>query len=173
MQRLTHVWLTPGLGSWPLLSYLPTTGPAGIWHHYQMAELAFHHLGWRRILFPAANNQSGGQIINLSSLKEVCSRDSLQMGHEKALGKLQKEITLQNEKWMHIYQLWVTKEQAPSIWGHRWNPLQRVIPAMKMVAFLDSNLLPKQRWFSSRCITQAPHGLPLCFILFIYFGLLF
>jgi hypothetical protein len=41
------------------------------------------------------------------------------MRHEKALGKLQEEITLQSEKLMHIYQRWVTKEQAPSLWGHR------------------------------------------------------
>lgn len=161
------------LGSWPLLSYLSMTSPVGIWDHCQTVVLVLHHQGWRRTLFPAANNRSGSQIINLSSLKEVCSWDSLQMGHEKALGKLQKEITLQNEKLMHIYQLWVTKEQAPSIWGHCWNQLQRVIPMMKMVAFLDSNLLPKQRWFSNHCVTQASHGLPLCFILFIYFRLLF
>lgn len=40
-------------------------------------------------------------------------------GARKALGKLQKEITLQNEKLMHIYQPWVMKEQAPSISVHR------------------------------------------------------
>lgn len=77
-----------------------------------------------RVLFPAAHNESGSQIINLSSLKELCSWDSLQMGYEKALGKLQKERTLQSEKWMHIYQLWVRKEQAPSTRGHCRNRLQ-------------------------------------------------
>lgn len=144
------------------------TGPVGIWRHCQMAVLEPHHRSWQRLFLPAANNQNGSQIINLSSLKELCSWDSLQMGHEKALGKLQKEITLQSKKLIHIYQLWVTKEQALSFRGHRWNQLQRVIPMMKMVAFLDSNL-PKQRRFPNHCITQAPHGLPLCFISFIYF----
>lgn len=122
-----------------------------------------HHWSWQRIFFPAANNQNGRQIISLSSLKELCSWDSLPMRHEKALGKLQEEITLQSEKLMHIYQRCVTKEQAPSLWGHRWNQLQRVRLMMKMVAFLDSNL-PEQRWFSNHCVTEAPQGLPLCFI---------
>ena len=144
------------------------TGPVGIWRRCQTAVLVPHHRSWQRLFFPAANNQNGNQIINLSSLKELCSWDSLQMGHEKALGKLQKEITLKNEKLIHIYQLWVTKEQAPSFWGHRWNQLRRVIPMMKTVAFLDSDL-PKQRRFPNHCVTQAPHGLPLCFISFIYF----
>lgn len=86
---------------------------------------------------------------------------------KKALGKLQKEITHQNEKLMHIYQLWVTKEQAASFWGRCWNQLGRVILMMKMVVFLDSNL-PKQRWFPNHRITQALHGLLLCFLLFIF-----
>ena len=122
-----------------------------------------HHWSWQRIFFPAANNQNGSQIINLSSLKELCSWDSLQMRHEKALGKLQEEIMLQSEKLMHIYQRWVTKEQAPSLWGHRWNQLQRVILMMKMAAFLDCNL-PEQRRFPDHCVTEAPQGLPLCFM---------
>lgn len=143
------------------------TGLTGIWCHCQTAVQVLHHWGWRGILSPAANNQSGSQIINLSFLKELCSWDSLQMGHEKALGKLQKEITFQNEKLMHIYQLRVTKEQAPSIWGHCWNQSRRATRMMRMVAFLDSNL-PKQRWFPSHCLTQAPHGIHFCFVLFIF-----
>ena len=62
-----------------------------------------------------------------------------------------------------IHQRWVTKEQAPSLWGHHWNQLQRVILMMKMAAFLDCNL-PEQRRFPDHCVTEAPQGLPLCFM---------
>lgn len=146
---------------------LSIAGPVGIWHHYQTAVLVLPHQGWQRILFPAANNQSGSQIINLSSLKELCSRDSLQMGHEKALGKLQKEITLQNEKLMHIYQLWVTKEPHHPFGAvaeisykelyRRWKWWHSLI-----LIFYQSRNVP------NHCVTRAPHGLPLCFILFIF-----
>lgn len=109
-------------------------------------QLALCHWAWGRILFPEANNQSGSQIINLSPLEGLCSWDGLQMGHEKALGKLQKEITLQNEKRMHIYQPGAAEEQAPSIWGHHRAPPQGVRATTSAVAFLDSNL-PKPMLF--------------------------
>ena len=106
--------------------------------------MVLHCQGWQGTSLPAASDQTGRQVINLSPLKELCSRDSLQMGREKALGKLQKEITLQDEKWMHIYQPWVTDEQPPSIWDCCWNQLQSCSD-VTMAALLDFNLLPKQR----------------------------
>lgn len=124
--------------------------------------------------FPAANNQGGSRIIPSSSPEELCSWASLQMAHEKALGELQKEIMLQNEKWMHIYQLWVTKERAPPVWGHCRRQLQRVPPTMEMAAFLDPNRLPEQRPAPSHRTAPAPPGLPLAlFYQFIHYWLLF
>lgn len=107
----------------------------------------------------------------MSPLEELCSWDGLQMGHEKALGKLQKEITLQNEKWMHIYQPGVAEERAPSIWGHRGAPPQGVRAAMNAIVFLDSNL-PKLMPFPRFSVTQITQAL-LCFTLFICFVLQF
>lgn len=119
-----------------------TSAPVGIWHPCSTVA-SLGHWGWEEFYSQKPDNQSGSRIINLSPLEELCSWDGLQMGHEKALGKLQKEITLQNEKWMHIYQLRVAEEQAPSIWGHRWTLLQGLRPTMNAFAFLEYNLLKR------------------------------